>query len=280
MKKRTSILLIACLIIWTLSLGACAKEATISYAALGDSIAVGLQPNGEKLSDGCYTEIVKNYVIKEAEKPVELKNYAISGQTTAQLLEQLNKEDISNNDIITVSIGSNDVLYPCYQIIKSVMGETDSLEKEILNTVLSARSKDKEAIAKIQQLTDAFKDNDIMNQAINEFEHNYGEILKMLRDKNPNAKIVVTNIYNPFDFVSKFGLKGFVVNTNAIMDKLNSIINNIAEKNDCMVADVSGLGKNTSYLNITLSMSDLQIDPHPNQAGHKKIAKAIINKLK
>ena len=89
------------------------KTEKLNYIALGDSLAEGMNPYGER--GYSYADYFADY-LKEANRlAYYTKNYTKSGYTTEELIKELEinsslKRDLRESDVVTVSIGANDFL--------------------------------------------------------------------------------------------------------------------------------------------------------------------------
>lgn len=95
----------------------------IYYLALGDSLAAGHNPYG-KLGYG-YSDYVSDYLKGKKKLEFYTKHYAVSGYRTTDLIRDINdnkevlinnkvitlKNALTNADLITLSIGANDLFY-------------------------------------------------------------------------------------------------------------------------------------------------------------------------
>ena len=104
MKRITTYLLSVILVFSMLGLISCGNSQK-KLVVLGDSIAEGV---GASKPENSYANILAN------ELDFSLENFAKSGNTTADLIEKLKKDDvkkaISQADFIEISIGGNDFL--------------------------------------------------------------------------------------------------------------------------------------------------------------------------
>ena len=112
MKRRVlSILLSLCLVLSLLPTAAFAQGK--SYVALGDSITTGYGLTDEE--NDSFAALVAN------ENGYELTNLAEDGTTSGDLLEVVQDEEnsdiLQNADLITITIGGNDLMGALYQYL-------------------------------------------------------------------------------------------------------------------------------------------------------------------
>ena len=161
---------------------------SISYVSLGDSIpeGYGLPDYANKSEDGFvsgnYTNSLNSF-LKDKYRNVSKHNYAQTGLTSTQLKEQLislsgnslsqtqeeMKSDIETANIITVCIGANDILAPAQNNFVNIL-----LEEDISPYLLQ------------------------FDSGLSTFNMNFPIIVSTLRELNPTAKLVFSNIYNPY----------------------------------------------------------------------------------
>lgn len=149
----------------------------INYVSFGDSIATGYGLDGYSADadfiDGSYETLFKTYIANVVTH-VNATSYAVDGHTASNLLSILQsnqsaRASIQNADVVTVSIGGNDLLGPAKTHIVScfVEGNYDALKSS-------------------------------MATALTNFETVFADILAEFSAINPNAKIVFTNVFNPY----------------------------------------------------------------------------------
>lgn len=252
MKKRIKpVLFILCTIIsvtlvYTIFTNARSNKTT--YVAFGDSIAAGYGLKGysskkETPPKDSYQAIVASFL------KTSPFNYAMSGDDSNDCIELLNSgtADVSlaKADIITISIGSNDLLKPFVKMVK----ESGFAIK--------------------------LKDNETLNKRIDKFSTNFARIIKIIKQKAPEAKIYVTNIYNPFNDIIILGKAA-----DNYIREINKTFN--TDSDSYTVIDLYTLFKTKKLSNVQFDMSDIEninLDPHPSKKGHKEIATAIIDAL-
>lgn len=195
---------------------------------LGDSIAEGV---GASKPENSYANILAN------ELDFSLENFAKSGDTTADLIEKLKKDDvkkaISQADFIEISIGGNDFL------------------------------------TKRDELLDLYNNRSLLSLASeiseisSDVEKNMNKIAETITNINPNAKIVIQTLYTIDIYKLRSTLELFI-------DGFNEIFTNLAEKyENVSVSDVRTAFKNSKENCIS------EDEVHPSDYGHKLIAKTI-----
>lgn len=89
------------------------KTDKLNYVALGDSLAEGMNPYGEM--GYSYTDYFSDYLKDNNILSYYTKKYAKSTYTTNDVISNLNinsemKKDLRESDLVTISIGANDLL--------------------------------------------------------------------------------------------------------------------------------------------------------------------------
>lgn len=161
MKKAVSLVL-ALLMALSVCVFTSSAEEPLNYVAVGDSIAFGAGVYNS--TEACYAKIVADT------NGYNYKNDSVSGFKSAQLLEYLKTndetiEDISNADILTLSIGGNDFI------------------------------QEKLPVLIVKAL--AFNDYSMFDDITDVFKVNFEKIIARIKEINPDCTILVQNIYNP-----------------------------------------------------------------------------------
>lgn len=246
------------------------EHKTINYVALGDSIAGGY--GLDDVETESYVGRVAN-ALSEKYGAVKLTNFGENGLRSDELLRILTDgteerhaeyiEAIREADIITLSIGSNDLL--------RYISRDTNLEE--------------------------FKKNgdELFTDACRQFEENIPLILKAIKLNAPQAQLFVNNIYNPCNDIS-FGIPEDVIknltqmaenyicqiNNGFTGEKVQSVFNNKSLSGSAegyVLIDVKGAFESSDDKLVNMMVSWGSIDPHPNTKGHKVIAELIIPKI-
>lgn len=167
------------------------SEASLVYVSIGDSIAEGYALSTYDSKDiggfvpGSYAYTVKYYLKSKTDK-LSAINYATAGLTSTNLLSMLTSiegEDLSNEDqqrknyienanIITICIGANDILGPA--------------QSHLSDFALSG-----------QDITP------YLDEGLQTLSTNFPLLVAKLQTINPTAKLVFSNVYNPYkEFIS------------------------------------------------------------------------------
>ena len=251
------------------------------YVALGDSITYGssLEDNSYRFSS-----------LMESNLNLNTKNYGVDGMTSEWLLSELEKgkykDDIKNAKLITLSIGSNDVLIAVYQTIartyglkfydNDVIGEATELFK---NSSLEGKY---EMLKKLfTELTSDQMEKDI-EKSLKNYKKNFGKVIEKIKEINPEVKIIAIDYYNPYHEIFIPFFKDVSDKINVQLDSYVDELNNHLYKNTNLGYDVAYI-KDEMYshqaYNSYITLLGFNLDPHPNKLGHTIIYNSILKTL-
>lgn len=204
------------------------------YTALGDSIATGYGLSNASYS---YTSLFARYLgAKE-------KNLAVNGLDSAGLLKLLNKETpaayLERSDVITISIGGNDLLGVITKDISAVeSGNFDA------NSMISA-----------------------LDTAETNFQNNWPAVIRKIRSYSPHAVIIATTLINPYEGVSFAGLDlgSFA---DPYIRQVNSVIKSNASLGYLVADSYAAFQKDAGRKLSNAESKAYDLDPHPNSQGH------------
>lgn len=287
MKKRIKpLLFLICMVsvaamLYTMCSNARSSKAT--YVALGDSIAAGYGLAGYSASQetppaDSYQSVLSRFLKTDA------VNFAVTGDDSTDCINILNsgKADAALSDagIITISIGSNDLLKPFIEIAKETFGITEVNGSMDISPVEDYYADFKDAslidmLAIANDFADKLSDNKVLHEKAQGFSSNFNKIINILKEKAPQAEIYVTNIYNPYKDVMVLGSSA---------DTYIREINNAFTDNSgsYTLIDLYTLFAKENLVNTKFDISSLDninLDPHPSKEGHTRIASAIIDAL-
>lgn len=238
----------------------------IHYLAVGDSIPNGYSCDDTEISP--YPELVRRQYARDKGVPVELDNIAQNGISTvrfnaSKLQEEGVLEHIRNADIITVTIGANDLIDAFKMACQDVLGREErfwniSDAMEMLNAEMKAHPT---TVLKAVRA--------IAGWDYDAFEESYCTMMDGITgEAKESAMIVATDIYNPTTGLGMPGTLEMVVDS--IIGKMNSII----------AAHADEYGYHTVDLNEAGISSHVQKDGlHPTQEGQQIIADVVLEEL-
>lgn len=258
--------------------------APAEYLAFGDSIATGYGLAGYTpgtIPDDAYVSIVENNL------GLNMQGATVDGLSSSALLSLLSPPvpggTISqpNIKVVTLSIGSNDVLLPFLEIIANQIGCAPPwLQTQLAYLAQHDQGTLAADLAALDTDGTGLKNNAALKSAASDFAANFQSIISKLKTLAPNAKIYVTNAYNPYQGISLSYGSG-TLDLGAIADGYIQTLNGAFDANstDYTLIDVHSafsalLASGISPVNA--SLPNFNFDPHPNKAGHALIANLIL----
>ncbi len=242
-----------------------AKPVQKTLVTLGDSIAAGY--GLENAEDTRYSALLTDTLTQENITWRDC-NYAVSGDTAAELMQRLNNGRavrLPSADVITISIGANNMLQPfgAFYGVWLKQGENTAALDEAFTTMES-------------EITAGLAD----------FEAQLPQIYKYIRDCNTEGMVIIQTVYNPFaDSDVEIKLKDRAVSLAAYAEEqiaaCNHIISDfIAKQNDekLVAADIHAAFAAEDSVPVigAKNAENVQyLDPHPNAEGHEIIAAVI-----
>lgn len=222
---------------------------TVRYVALGDSIAYGygLQDRQEQ----SYVSLVRKH-LEEKYDYVISSNFGTNGLRSDDLLEILTNPShkqykkyhatLRYADVVTVSIGSNDLLH----LVKLDLNMESMIENG----------------------------QELFQEACQEFKKNFPQIIKEIRRINPKAEIYADNIYNPAKGLSAFG------SVYDVAEHYISLMNQcFYQSEEYRLVDIKTGFDSAGNSLINVSWKGREIDPHPSVEGHERIAELVIKEM-
>ncbi|MFJ8262654.1 GDSL-type esterase/lipase family protein [Rummeliibacillus sp. NPDC094406] len=210
------------------------KLKDIQYVALGDSLTEGVGDELDK--EGYVGRMKKEMETWRGVKSVTVTNTAKRGRRSDQLIDQIQSGEIDDAleqaDIISLTIGGNDLM-------KIVRSNITDLTKEVFDDKRPA------------------------------FQQRYETIMQLIRERNPNAPIILIGVYNPLSIFTKEKS-----DMNTIMREWNSDIRGFANQDGhavfINVVDLFDSNDNMVY------HTDFF---HPNAKGYDQMTARIIKTL-
>lgn len=234
-------------------------EGAIYYTALGDSIANGYYGENEAEVVG-YPKLLAADLEQISGKHVELSSFAKNGLTSKKLNEKILQdsfviEQITKADLITLTIGANDLLQ-----------EFKKVSREILNTETKFYTAD-EAVSALQE---GITENPLLLVNVvsaisawdyDSFAQRWDATMECIcAHKKTDAQMVVTTIYNPMAGRELPGTLNAVIES--VISKMNEIIHKNARVYGYRVVELLGSGIEDYIQSDGL---------HPNRTGQNLI---------
>lgn len=244
-----------------------------NYVTLGDSISTGY---------GLTDPDTQSFPALAAEQTgCTLTNLAEDGETSASLLEKLtdNTVDIRDADLISVTVGGNDLMNALYAFLAEKYNEGRE-EAEYLNAEeISDALISKNMTVLMSAVTNIplFAGSEQAETAFSAFETNLNAIIGRIREINPDVRIILVNQYNPYGHIASPLAEEIVDAFDAGVRALNEKTA-AAAQDGVIVADVYDAFEDAQEnpCNASFSsLSDLNLDFHPNAAGHSLIAGVV-----
>ena len=284
MKRRLlSVLLSLCLMLGLLPTAAFAQGEV--YVALGDSISTGY---GLTDSYACFTRQIA------ASKSYALKSHAVDGATSSTLLAKLSDPavaaDVASADVITITIGGNDLMGALYLYLANQYNKTNGTAlsaADIQNALMGKHETIEQATILIfaSSVLSDFPQSVEASSALRQLGTNLTASIAAIKNANPDVTLIVANQYNPYSYAAKNVNPLFAAAVNTIVEAfetgitaLNATIATMSLQLGYDVADVSSAFKSAEENPCNASFASLPINPdfHPNAYGHSLIANAIL----
>ncbi|MCD8372552.1 MAG: GDSL-type esterase/lipase family protein [Clostridia bacterium] len=244
------------------------------YLAIGDSITTGYG-----LKDG-----QKGYATLFAESTHAdlIANLAIDGQRASELSAALEEDGadygiyvnaIKSANIITISIGGNDLMSAFYAFVAEIIGDGYTAENvysvltnplnnlpPILNILFKLNSADYSA---------EMIDSAIFNTAVTACIANVNAVASKIKKINPDVRILIANQYNPYRWIT--GFPNIVNLFETGVSYYNSLFKQSASA-DYNIVDIYSVFNASQNTLTNADLSAFSLDFHPNAAGHAVIA--------
>ena len=235
---------------------AVAVKNNIRFVAIGDSLTEGV---GDETASGGYVPLgASNLEEAFSINSIEIENYGVAGDRSTQILKRINEQqeiqdDIASAEIISVTVGGNDLM------------------KVIQNNILGL------SVEKFEKPGE-------------KYQANLTKLLTTIRQLNSTAPIYILGIYNPyyiyFPEITEMQtiIDQWNTRTQAVVEQeermyfvpINDLIYQgiISDEEASEVPDVDTLNE---LRNNAIYEGD---NFHPNYNGYQLIAKAFTNKMK
>ncbi len=300
-KRMLAVLLSVVMVLGMLPVTASAVEGDDSvYLALGDSITTGYAP---PLADGTPQKVESPFADQvAAAQGYTLENMAADGETSASLLEKLQKTDSEElaaaaaAELITITIGGNDLMGALYGYLaeKYVEDKPDvqDFDADDVREMLVAGNPDFLSFA--SQKISGFALSTQAHTALSGFTTNLNAIIGAIKQVNSDATILVATQYNPYYYLAK-SMEGTPLFAD-IASKISSAFEAGVAALNYVVSDgtpagyqvvdvytafntAADSGTNPCNPSVSTVTFAIDLDFHPNQTGHDLIAEAINDKL-
>ncbi len=193
-KSTLSVLLAVILMVGLLPMSVFADSGK-SYLALGDSITTGY---GLEEAEAEAFPVLLTSLLNGDTDTYTLRNMAVNGDTTVQLLEHLTdeteyREAVAAADVLTITIGGNDLMALLYEFLA---GELDMTPEEVRALLESGEDMEALTMAANAINNGAFEPTEEEIEAV---VNNLWAILSEIRSLNTEAVIAVATQYDPYE---------------------------------------------------------------------------------
>jgi len=242
------------------------EPAGITYISVGDSIARGYGLSD--IQNTRYSGRIRDLYGDDGMECSE-KNYGVDGQTSTELISYAAGLNLADADIITISIGANNILGPAFDFLNAYRDyasnpDTAWTEKTIAEKYNSFLSRADEGILTL--------------------ETDIPVLIETIRKQNDDCEILFLTVYNPYAAVEyTLYINGFPIDFAALsgsyVTRLSEVIENGADANGYTTADIRAAfdGKEANLVCAGAATEENigSLDPHPNDKGHNVIAKTL-----
>lgn len=288
------------------------------YVSLGDSIPAGYGPynyavKGFARVDTAYPSIVADNAAGEfiplartGFRTAELRymlDHSYEGDDALFSLSKFTEdkdyyrnffpESVARADLITVQLGSNDVLNYAFSYAKSAITDEKTLRKveNAINDTLTAGGDSLDALVKVVQLLEQVTETGAMGAAFVKgmmnglagFMQNWEGIMKSIYDLNPDAKVIAVGLYNPLKTTKLMSSSAITIGKAfaLVIGQMNMFMQyqsayhsrytfvNVEDTEIYTVPPFTSDAFNTLMVGYV----------HPTEEGHRSIAKKILNTL-
>lgn len=249
------------------------------YVALGDSITAGY---GLAEDEPSFPEIIAE------DRGAQLCDFGQpEGWTSAKLLKQLQTPEVAaavaSADIVTITIGGNDLMDALYAYLAGQTG--GKMTADDIREMLESGKFGPGQLPLLYQLIQSlngFAESEQATNASTGLSANLTAIISGIKQANPDVTLVMANQYNPYGHLDNLAAQQIVEAFDAGVATLNTALGQGSALLGYTVADAYSAFAaseenpcNASFAGIR----DFNLDFHPNAYGHELIAQTIEGKL-
>ena len=276
-KKITAAFLAAMTLLASSAPLSASADGAVKIVALGDSITNGYSMDGSLIAS--YPQIVSEYY------GAELVNFASNELTSEGLLAQLSdgtvQSEIADADVVLITIGGNDILYP---VLNNEF--IDATKYNTMAELITAMKGQGDMFIFQMQLYL----NSVMPEVIKSFNANVQEIENRVHSMT-KAQVVVQTIYNPMSLsaddtplANSGSMTALSANVHSYLEGKpdNTLYPEDGGVNDFIrglgmssIVDTFNLFADHSYFYTHIN----NVDVHPNSKGHLAMAASVIDVL-
>lgn len=234
--------------------GEVANERLNKYVAIGDEISIEASND----YDIEYVSLIRDFLYA-LNNNLDYSNLSKEGITSFELLNIIddNKDKIKDTDIITISIGGNNILNPILKNLNVDESILENYDEDKFDSLIS------------EYLNSEEIKTEILNE-VNKFSKDFPNIIKKLKKLAPEADIYVNTVYNPIN--KKCNIYSF-------FESQISLINDLIVKNnssyDYKILNCYQILSSDEVLNFKIENGVVRISP--NKVGDAMIATQVIS---
>lgn len=224
------------------------------YVVIGDEIS--LEANNDY--EVSYVSLIKDFLYALNDN-LEYINLSSDGATSSQLLNVVdsNKEKLKDADLITISIGGNNILSAVLKSLNINEENLQDYDENKFDSIISEYLNSKEV------------KTEILNE-ISIFSKDFPNIIKKIKKLAPNADIYVNTVYNLIN--KKCEIYEFF---DSQINLINDVIVKNNSNNDYKILDCYQILNNDDVLNFKIENGVSKISP--NKVGHAMMANQVIS---
>ena len=262
------------------------SPAKADYLVLGDSISTGY---GLEHKD---TEAFA--ALLTSDQNLNLNNQAIDGNTMAGLYTTLQSKSLDDKiagaEIISITAGGNDLMGAFYGAVANTYNNNkepaDQITAGEVSTIITTESDPRRGLVVLAAFLtiNGFANNAAFTTALNTYETNLKNVVNYLNAKNSKALLFINTQYNPYKvFEDNQTYAMIYTNFGACIDMLNTVIkkadNGAGTKYQIVDVGAAFSSDANSATLCNATIDPLNLDFHPNKAGHVKIYNTILSTL-
>ncbi len=248
---------------------------TMTYLNLGDSIAFGMSADDGSSYYDLYSDYLWDYGIASAPNV-----FSMPGITSWELLGALAadedlQEAVEQADVITVSIGGNNLLRGMIGALFLEYGLNPE-EKTIIDLMGAIIAEGEEVwyeitaglVAQLQ-----VPDDDCpLWEGSNQFVQDWPMILGAINELNPNAHVIAMTIYNP---IHKKESPEFHALVNDLLKPMNLAIRQNQGRRSSVANVHRAFLRDSNAIDFSVAFPPY-LDPHPTNEGHQIIFEELM----
>ena len=236
----------------------------LKYVSLGDSIAYGMSSDYKK----GYADLYFDYLNSKCDNNCCFYNNACPGWKTSDLLKSINSREntkkklLDEASLVSLSIGSNNLLGPVFNAIpskKNINRNQSNWKNELLEHFLNAN------FTKVAL-------NKILDTGLKDYIKDFPVIISNIKSKSQETEIFVLTLYSALK-KSDIYFEVF----DPYICYINEFIYNNSQKLNYNIIDVYDIFQKSIDSPIGFNLEYGELDPHPNNLGHKLIFESLVN---